>query len=228
MNTVKICWLGHSCFRMEFGDWSLVIDPYADGSVDGLGSIRQSADAVFCSHSHSDHSAAENVTLSGRPAPEDFTVETVEVAHDHHGGEKRGMNKIHIFTFGQRRIVHMGDTGSVPGEEVLKKLRGCDLLLIPIGGFFTIDGAEALEIVRAAHPRGDPDALPHRGVWFRHTRHAGRFCPGLHRSGNRAGRLRSFAHRRRSLRTDPPSPRHAGLSSRLKNTVCPFGTDRVF
>lgn len=153
MNTVKICWLGHSCFRMEFGDWSLVIDPYADGSVDGLGSIRQSADAVFCSHSHSDHSAAENVTLSGRPAPEDFTVETVEVAHDHHGGEKRGMNKIHIFTFGQRRIVHMGDTGSVPGEEVLKKLRGCDLLLIPIGGFFTIDGAEAMEIVRAAHPR---------------------------------------------------------------------------
>ena len=153
MNSVKIQWLGHSCFRIEYSGWSLVIDPYADGSVSGLGDIRQSADAVFCSHEHADHNAKETVVVSGRGAPADFSVETVEVPHDHHGGEKRGMNRIHIFSFGKLRVVHMGDTGSVPGEDVLSKLRGCDLMLIPIGGFFTIDAAEALQIVRAANPR---------------------------------------------------------------------------
>ena len=153
MKAVKIQWLGHACFRMDYGDWSLVIDPYEDGSVDGLGNIRQSADAVYCSHGHGDHAAVANVTLSGRAAPADFAMETIEIPHDHHGGEKRGMNKIHIFSFGKLRVVHMGDTGSVPGAEILDRLRGCDLMLIPIGGFFTIDAAEALEIVRQASPR---------------------------------------------------------------------------
>ena len=153
MNSVKIQWLGHSCFRMEYAGWSLVIDPYADGSVNGLCDIRQNADAVYCSHDHFDHAAVENVKLSGREAPADFTAETIDVPHDHHGGEKRGMNKIHLFTFGTLRVVHMGDTGSIPGEEILAKLRGCDLILIPIGGFFTIDAAEAAAIVRSAAPR---------------------------------------------------------------------------
>ena len=59
MKDVRIQWLGHACFRMEYGDWSLVIDPYEDGSVKGLGDIRQSADAVYCTHSHGDHAAVQ-------------------------------------------------------------------------------------------------------------------------------------------------------------------------
>lgn len=153
MKSVRIQWLGHACFRIDYGDYSLVIDPYEDGSVDGLGNIRQSADAVYCSHGHGDHGAVGNVTLSGNGAPAGFSVETIEVPHDHHGGEKRGMNKIHLFSFGGLRVIHMGDTGSVPGEEIMGRLRGADLMLIPIGGFFTIDTAEALEIVRSASPR---------------------------------------------------------------------------
>lgn len=153
MNSVNIRWLGHSCFRLGYRARSLVIDPYADGSVYGLGNIRESADAVFCSHDHSDHNAAENVILSGQGMPEGFSVESIEVPHDHHNGEKRGMNFIRIFSFGGLRVVHMGDTGCVPGEEVLSKLRGCDAMLIPIGGFFTIDAGEALQIVRAVSPR---------------------------------------------------------------------------
>ena len=153
MKNVRIQWLGHACFRMEYGDWSLVIDPYEDGSVSGLGNIRQNADAVCCTHGHGDHAAVGNVTLSGREAPKDYALKTIEVPHDHHGGEKRGMNKIHIFSFGSLRVVHMGDTGSVPSPEILAQLRGCDLMLIPIGGFFTIDGSEAAQIVRETAPR---------------------------------------------------------------------------
>ena len=70
-----------------------------------------------------------------------------------HISGKLRMNFIRIFSFGGIRVVHMGDTGCVPGEEVLSKLRGCDAMLIPIGGFFTIDAGEALQIVRAVSPR---------------------------------------------------------------------------
>ena len=153
MNKVKITWLGHACFRFEADNWTVVIDPYADGCVDGIGPVRENADAVYCTHGHHDHSAAENVTLSGRTAPADFSVETIEVPHDHHGGTKRGMNLIHIFRFGDLTVIHMGDTGLVPGEEVIEKLRGCDAMLVPIGGFFTVGPEEAAEIVRKSGAR---------------------------------------------------------------------------
>lgn len=151
--SVHITWLGHSCFRMEYGGWSVVTDPFADGSVEGLGNVREKAGAVYCSHDHGDHNAADLVALTGEAAPADFTVSTVATAHDHHNGQKRGMNTVHIFSFGGLRVAHMGDLGHVPGEDALEKIRDCDLMLLPIGGFFTIDCAEALEVVRLANPR---------------------------------------------------------------------------
>ena len=68
---VTIQWLGHSCFRMEYRGFSLVTDPYEDGYVPGLAPLRVSADAVFCSHGHGDHSAEPCVALSGKTAPAD-------------------------------------------------------------------------------------------------------------------------------------------------------------
>ena len=58
MNEVKIQWLGHSCFCMEYREYSIVTDPYEDGYVPGLAPLCLSAGAVYCSHGHGDHSAA--------------------------------------------------------------------------------------------------------------------------------------------------------------------------
>ena len=52
---VKIRWLGHACYEICYGDFSLVTDPYEDESVPGLGALRLCADAVYCSHGHHDH-----------------------------------------------------------------------------------------------------------------------------------------------------------------------------
>ena len=150
---VKIKWLGHSCFRMEYAGWSLIIDAFADGSVEGLGNVRETANALYATHSHHDHCAPETVTLVDAPAPEGFAVETLETPHDHHGGTKRGMNLIHLFTFGGLKVAHMGDTGSVPAPEILEKLQGVDLMLIPVGGFFTVGPEEALRIVEKTGPK---------------------------------------------------------------------------
>ena len=66
MNSIKIEWFGHSCFRISYDGFSAVIDPYEDGYIPGLKPLRLSADAVYCSHGHGDHNAKELVELSGR------------------------------------------------------------------------------------------------------------------------------------------------------------------
>lgn len=60
---MKLTWLGHSCFKMESNGYTIILDPYEDGYVPGLAPVRETADAVFCSHEHSDHNGKETVTL---------------------------------------------------------------------------------------------------------------------------------------------------------------------
>jgi L-ascorbate metabolism protein UlaG (beta-lactamase superfamily) len=63
---MKITWYGHSCFRIEAPEGSVVIDPYTEGSVPGLRLPPLSADIVLCSHGHRDHCHPESVDLTGR------------------------------------------------------------------------------------------------------------------------------------------------------------------
>ena len=153
MNEVKIQWLGHSCFCMEYREYSIVTDPYEDGYVPGLAPLCLSAGAVYCSHGHGDHSAAACVKQTREKAPPDFSVQEFAVPHDHHGGARRGMNTIRQFCFGSLRVVHMGDTGCVPEEITLAALHGCDALLLPIGGDYAGGAEEAFAIAKKIAPR---------------------------------------------------------------------------
>ena len=150
---IELCWLGHACYQIKYGDFSLVIDPYEDGKVPGFASLSLAADAVFCSHSHTDHSYTAAVTLSGRAAPADFAVEEYDSFHDDCGGAKRGRNIVRIFRFGAFRLAHLGDLGEYPSGELLAALQGVDALLIPIGGTYTIDSATAKRLVAETKPR---------------------------------------------------------------------------
>ena len=151
--TVTIRWLGHSCFRMEYAGFSLVTDPYEDGYIPGLAPLHVSADAVYCSHGHGDHSAAACVKQTREKAPPDFSVQEFAVPHDHHGGARRGMNTIRQFCFGALRVVHMGDTGCMPDGGTVAALRACDALLLPVGGYYTVDAEEAYAIAEKLAPR---------------------------------------------------------------------------
>lgn len=148
-----LTWYGHSCFKLDFdGAASVIFDPYAEGSVPGV-EIPQgiSADEVLCSHDHKDHNAADRVTLTGRiPAYETMVIYTF---HDDCGGTKRGTNKIHIVEYNGFRAVHFGDLGCTLTDAQLALLRGADLALVPVGGHFTIDPAQAAELISAVAPR---------------------------------------------------------------------------
>ena len=104
---MKIIWNGHSCFTVETTDGTLVLDPYADGSVPGFGPLRLKADRVLCSHGHSDHGAVSCVTLSGRPC----TIEVGEIHtwHDNVQGKKRGANTVYVMSAEGMKIAHLGD-----------------------------------------------------------------------------------------------------------------------
>ena len=151
--TQKLTWYGHSCFKLDFGaGGSVIFDPYAKGSVPGaeLPDVLE-ADLVLCSHGHGDHNAAERVTLSGKkPA---FTVRGLDTFHDPEKGKLRGSNRISIVEYEGFRAAHLGDLGCALTEEEIAALKGVDLLLIPVGGHFTLDPVEAKQVLAQVQPK---------------------------------------------------------------------------
>lgn len=150
---MKITWLGHSCFQVEKDGYSVVFDPYEDGSVPGLEPVRVEADAVFCSHGHHDHNAVQNVTLKHTGRPSSFQVSTIATYHDPWQGAKRGADTIHILDDGTTRLAHLGDLGCELEPEQKAQLKNLDVVLIPVGGFYTIDAAQAAALVREITPK---------------------------------------------------------------------------
>ena len=148
---MKITWIGHSCFKIEEGGCGIVIDPYDDDYVPGLKPVRESAQVALASHGHGDHNAVNRVKLLPGGA-EPFTITKIETYHDPEKGALRGRNTIHIFSAGGKRIAHFGDLGCELEKEQLNQLRGLDLALIPVGGFYTIDAAQAADLVAQIQP----------------------------------------------------------------------------
>ncbi len=148
---MRITWLGHSCFKIEDGGPTIILDPYKDGSVAGYRDIREKADLVLCTHEHGDHSGRETVEITGNSA-ENVKVTKIDTYHDHHHGKHRGRNTIYILETGGYRIAHLGDLGCHPSGDQMAMLKNLDLLLIPVGGHFTIDAREAADLVKELAP----------------------------------------------------------------------------
>ena len=148
---MKLTWCGHSCFLLESRSGSVVFDPYAPGSVPGLVLPTLRADAVICSHEHADHFYPEGVELSGRKP--DFEIRQFDCWHDDARGAKRGKNMMTLVETDGLRVLHMGDLGHMLSPEQLAALGRVDVLLIPVGGFYTIDAKGAKAIIEQARPK---------------------------------------------------------------------------
>lgn len=147
---MRITWLGHACFMVEHKDYRVVIDPFCD--VPGFSDVCAEAEEVLCSHGHFDHAYREGVALqAGKDSP--FTVQALESFHDDKAGALRGKNLLHILSADGLNVVHLGDLGHPLDEAQTAALRGCDVLLIPVGGTYTVDGDTAAAIVGALQPR---------------------------------------------------------------------------
>ncbi len=148
---MKLIWNGHSCFTLETTAGTFVLDPYQDGSVPGYAPLKLEADAVFCSHEHRDHGAREVVALSGKPV--DVALEEIHTFHDPEQGKLRGNDIIRVFSAEGLKVAHLGDLGCELTPEQKEKLKGLDALMIPVGGFYTIDAQQAKALVDQLKPR---------------------------------------------------------------------------
>lgn len=155
-----ITYHGHSEFYLEgAGGFALLTDPYDKSVGYPMGEYR--ADAVTVTHSHGDHNYTAKATgnpavidKAGEwyPAPE-VKVTAIPSVHDTEGGAKRGPNLIMKIEMEGLTIVHLGDQGAPLTAEQTKAIEHADILMIPIGGFFTIDSKTAYETVQAVKPR---------------------------------------------------------------------------
>ena len=147
---MTVTWLGHACFLLESGGYRVVLDPY---DVETYPELRVCAHAVLCSHEHRDHCFSSAVTLlrDGKQSP--FTVGTVDTFHDEKQGALRGGNKMHILRAEGLTVVHAGDLGHELDDAQLAAVKHCDALLLPIGGYYTVDAPTAKRIVDAVSPR---------------------------------------------------------------------------
>ena len=156
---MKLEWIGHACFKMTAIDGTTVItDPY-DESV-GIDMVPLKADLITMSHEHHDHN--ETCMIEGNPViargPElaavgSVTSRAVNSWHDDVEGAKRGFNTVRLFEIDGLKVVHMGDQGCMPREDVIEAIADADVMMIPVGGTYTVDAEGAKAIVEAAKPK---------------------------------------------------------------------------
>lgn len=158
---MKIKWLGHASFVMtsESGV-KIVTDPYSRGGGIEYGPIHETADIVTVSHKHPDH---DNVkTVKGKPvvveAPGTKNVKGIDILgvatyHDENRGSQRGANIIFCFAVDGVRVCHLGDLGHELGANDISAIGAVDVLMVPVGGLYTIDARQATSVAGSLKPR---------------------------------------------------------------------------
>jgi len=154
-----ITWLGHSSFKIQTQNSVILTDPY-NPSI-GLRMPKVSADLVLISHEHDDHNNLE--ALSGTPfivnSPGEYEVRGVFVHavlafHDDKDGSERGAITIFRIEADDMKLGFLSDLGQKKlNEEQFENMNGLDILFIPVGGNYTIDGKTAAELITELEPR---------------------------------------------------------------------------
>ncbi|MEK7541320.1 MAG: MBL fold metallo-hydrolase [Patescibacteria group bacterium] len=153
-----ITWYGQACFRVQSGELTVAIDPFSKEI--GLTPPRFKADIVLVTHGHFDHNNA--AALAGSPfvisGPGEYEVQGVTARgiatyHDRVQGKERGFNTIYRIDMEGISLLHMGDFGEEKvRDETLEEIGDIDILMIPVGGTYTIAGADAARIVKQIEP----------------------------------------------------------------------------
>lgn len=162
---MRIRWLGHSAFAITAADGRVILtDPFEAGGYGGAVGYKKidvKADIATVSHNHPDHSGGVK-SLPGKPQiidkVGDYNISGIRIKgiltdHDSKGGKERGKNIIFIYEIDGIRLAHLGDLGHIPSDEQIKAVGPVDVLMIPVGGHFTIDAAQATEVVEKLKPR---------------------------------------------------------------------------
>lgn len=155
---MKIKYLGHSCFFLQGEDGvSVITDPYTKVGYELPEGLK--SDILLISHGHFDHCYSQAVAyrsiVSEAGEKECFGVKIsgIDSFHDPLNGKLRGKNVIFKFVLDGLKVCHFGDLGEPCNEELCEKIGGVDVLLLPIGGTYTIDAEQAFAYVQKLAPK---------------------------------------------------------------------------
>jgi L-ascorbate metabolism protein UlaG (beta-lactamase superfamily) len=160
----KIYWAGQSCFEISVSnskdhEANIVIDPFDEET--GLKLPNMTADILLVTHNHHDHNNVKGV--KGSPfvinGPGEYEVKGVFVQgitsfHDDVSGKEKGKNTIYVLEAEEMRFCHLGDLGQKQlTDEQVDKIGAVDVLMVPVGGEYTIDSPSAQKIIGQIEPR---------------------------------------------------------------------------
>jgi len=156
---VNISWLGHSCFRIADCQGRVVVtDPFDETVGYEVPHVR--ADVVTVSHEHFDHNnvdaiEGDPVVVRGLGTHTASGIEFMGIStyHDDEGGKLRGVNTVFCFRMDDIRVCHLGDLGHILSKKEANALEEVDLLMIPVGGVFTLDAEGAKKVIKQLSPR---------------------------------------------------------------------------
>src|SRR3989338_1871796 len=163
---MTISWYGQSCFRLESKDIRVLIDPF-DKAI-GLKLPRLNETIIAVTHDHHDHNhvgdavpdlpagEAGTFIIRGPGEYEKSGIQVVGVSsfHDDEQGAKRGLNTIYVIKMEDITLCHLGDLGQhTLTDEQIETIGGVDILFVPVGGIYTINGKGAAEIVKQIEPK---------------------------------------------------------------------------
>jgi L-ascorbate metabolism protein UlaG (beta-lactamase superfamily) len=153
---MKIKWNGHASFTITADDGTvLVTDPYDPSGYGGVlkyDEVGDRADGALISHDHEDHNYAQGLSgspqvLNGSGQVKAIQVKGIDTSHDESDGSERGPNVVFSFVVDGISICFLGDLGHQLSPEHIAAIGSVDLLLIPVGGTFTVDAGGATKVV---------------------------------------------------------------------------------
>jgi L-ascorbate metabolism protein UlaG (beta-lactamase superfamily) len=166
-----IRWHGQSFFEIITTQGTrIILDPH---NIEAYGKHTYEADLVLMSHLHDDHTQT-GIIKNIKDAKQfnalkvvdkrqewnlieekfkDVKFYTVGTFHDSFFGMKRGRNGVFVMDIDGLRIVHLGDLGHKLNDAQIKKIGDVDILMVPVGGTYTINGLDAREVIDQLHPR---------------------------------------------------------------------------
>lgn len=159
---MKIKWNGHASFTITADNGTVIVtdpyDPRGYGGALNYDVVRDSADGVLISHDHADHNYVEGLSgyprvLKGSGQIKGIQIKGIQTFHDDSNGSERGKNTMFVFNVDNLNICFAGDLGHQLSSEQLKDVGSIDILLIPVGGTFTLDGRESAKLVGDMEPK---------------------------------------------------------------------------
>ena len=161
---MNIVWHGQSFFEIvakdkESKELKIVIDPF-DESI-GLKVPKTEARILLITHQHPDHSNKKAISNSAflieEPGEYEINgvhIKGIPVFHDDVQGKERGEVIAYVIETEDIRICHLGDFGQKElTSEQLDQLGDIDILMVPIGGVYTIDAKGASKIISQIEPK---------------------------------------------------------------------------